>query len=93
MLEDKWFNLDQKTKDLWNQIDDKPKSIILGYMKPGSFIPNNSNNRFPSKSPLPPNRLNVNLHDRAEYYFLQAHIHGIELKEDPDGILADTPII
>jgi hypothetical protein len=31
MPKDKWLNLDQKTKDLWDQIDDKFKSIILGY--------------------------------------------------------------
>ena len=31
MPKDKWLNLDQKTKDLWDQIDDKHKSIILGY--------------------------------------------------------------
>jgi hypothetical protein len=30
---DKSFGLDQKTKDLWDQIDDKYKSVILGYTK------------------------------------------------------------
>jgi hypothetical protein len=93
MPKDKWFSPDQKTKELWDQIDDKQKAIILGYMKPGSFIPNNSNNRFPSKPPLLPNRRNVNLHDMSAYDFLQAHIHDIELKEDPDNIPTDTPII
>ena len=94
MPKDKWFSLDQKTKELWDQIDDKQKAIILGYMKPGSFIPNNSNNRFPSKPPLLPNRRNVNLHDMSAYDFLQAHIHDIELKEDPDDIPTEnTPII
>jgi hypothetical protein len=29
MPKDKWFGLDQKTKDLWDQIDDKYKSVIL----------------------------------------------------------------
>jgi hypothetical protein len=81
-------------KELWNQIDDKQKAIILGYMKPGSFIPHNSNNRFSSKPPLLPNRRNVNLHEMSAYDFLQAHIHDIELKEDPDDIPTDnTPII
>jgi hypothetical protein len=54
MPKDKWFKLDQKTKDLWDQIDDKQKAIILGYMKPGSYFPSNSNNRFTSKPSLPP---------------------------------------
>jgi hypothetical protein len=62
-------------------------------MKPGSVITNNSNNRFPRKPPLLPNRRNVNLHDMSVYDFLQAHIHDIELKEDPDDIPTHTPII
>jgi hypothetical protein len=90
---DKWFNFDQKTKDLWDQFDDKKKAIILGYMKPGYSIPNNSNNRFLCKPPLPPNRRIVNLYDMSEYDYIQAHIHDIELTEDPDDIAADTPII
>jgi hypothetical protein len=36
MPEDKWFGLDQKTIDLWDQIDDKFKSVILGYTKSSS---------------------------------------------------------
>jgi hypothetical protein len=31
MPKDKWFGLKQKTKDLWDQIDDNDKSAILGY--------------------------------------------------------------
>jgi hypothetical protein len=36
MSKDKWLSLDQKTKDFWNQIDDKYRSIILGYIKSSS---------------------------------------------------------
>jgi hypothetical protein len=33
MPKDKWFGLDQNTKALWDKIDDKYKSNILGYTK------------------------------------------------------------
>jgi hypothetical protein len=39
MPKDKWFGLDQKAKDLWDQIDDKYKSVILGYNKSSSPAP------------------------------------------------------
>jgi hypothetical protein len=35
----KWFGLDQKIKDLLEQIDDKYKSVILGYTKSSSPAP------------------------------------------------------
>jgi hypothetical protein len=37
MPKDKWFGQDQKTKDLWDQIDDKYRSAILGYTKSSIF--------------------------------------------------------
>jgi hypothetical protein len=44
---DKWFNLDQMTNDLWDQIDDKYKSDILGYMKSSADPP--SSGKLPGK--------------------------------------------
>jgi hypothetical protein len=43
----KWFGLDQNSKDLWDKIDDKYKSIILGYTQPPS--PSPFHNRPPNK--------------------------------------------
>jgi hypothetical protein len=62
MPKDKWFGIDQKTEDLWDQIDDKYKSIILGYTKPST------SSHFSSKPPSKPSfpnklRRNINLHD------------------------------
>jgi hypothetical protein len=40
----KWFNLDTKSKEIWDQLDDKAKSIILGYDTRGynsSLTPSN----------------------------------------------------
>jgi hypothetical protein len=36
MQRNKWFNLDTKSKEIWDQLDDKDKSIILGYDTRGS---------------------------------------------------------
>jgi hypothetical protein len=46
MPKDKCFGLYQKTKDLWDQIDDKYKSVILGYTK------SSSSSLFPGKPPI-----------------------------------------
>jgi hypothetical protein len=75
MPKDKWFGLDQKTKDLWEQIDDKYKSVILGYTKSSSSSPFPS--KLPSKLPFPPKHQhrNINLHEMSAYEFLQVHTH------------------
>jgi hypothetical protein len=48
MPKEKWFCIDQK---LWDQIDDKYKSVILGYTKSSSPSPFPS--RPPGKPPFP----------------------------------------
>jgi hypothetical protein len=70
MPKDKWFGLDQKTKDLWDQIDDKYKSVILGYTKSSSPAPSFS--RPSSKPPFSPRqqRRNINLHEMSAFEFL-----------------------
>jgi hypothetical protein len=66
MLKDKWFGLDQKTKDLWDQIDDKYKSVILCYTKSSSPSPFSS--RPSIKPPFPPKQCrNLNLHETCAY--------------------------
>jgi hypothetical protein len=81
MSTDKWFGIDQKTKNLWDQIDDKYKSIILGYTKPSTSSPFSS--KPPSKPYFPTKpRRNINLHEMSAYEFLQVHSH--ELKPDPE---------
>jgi hypothetical protein len=88
MPKDKWFGLDQHTKDLWDQIDDKYKSAILGYTK--SPISPPFDNRPPSKPPFTTKlRRNVNLHEMSAYDFLQAHVHELEPESAPDEIVQD----
>jgi hypothetical protein len=78
MPKDKWCGLDEKTKDLWDQIDDKCKSFILGSTKSSSPSPF----RTPSKTPFPPKqRHGINLHEMSDYEYLQ--VHSRELEPDP----------
>jgi hypothetical protein len=83
MPKDKWFGIDQKTKDLWDQIDDKYKSIILGYTKPSTSSPFSS--KPPSKPPFPNKlRCNINLHEMSADEFLQVNYHELEPDPEPD---------
>ena len=90
MPKDKWFSLDQKTKDLWDQIDDKQKSIILGYEKP-TAPPYTSNGKPPNRQHFPLPRRNINLHDMSAYDFLQAHVHESQIQEDHNDAI-DAPL-
>jgi hypothetical protein len=83
MHKDKRFGIDQKTKDLWDQIDDKYKSIILGYTKPSTSSPFSSK---PPRNPPFPNkpRRNINLHEMSAYEFLQVQSHELEPDPGPD---------
>jgi hypothetical protein len=84
MPKEKWLNLDQKMKDLWYQIDDKYKSIILGCKK----LPNSSPtlNKPPIKPPYPNKRWYTNLHDMSAYDFLLSHVHDLE----PEAVQNDN---
>jgi hypothetical protein len=79
MPKDKGFGIDQKTKDLWDQIDDKYKSIILGYTKPSTSSP------FSGKPPS----CNINLHEMSAYEFLQVHSHELEPDPEPDEAISE----
>jgi hypothetical protein len=86
-----WVSLDDKTKAIWDSIEDKFKNIILGYTTSSphtsSFTPrrgntpNTSSNRPASKS------RNALLHE-----FLEAF--GDELEKAPEEAIADdTPLL
>jgi hypothetical protein len=89
---EKWFGLDAASKAIWDCLDDKAKSIILGYTKPepqqARFPTNTSNFRPPpfSQSGKTPFKPQVNLHDiSACYDFRLANIHDVAPSGDnPD---------
>jgi hypothetical protein len=94
MPQDKWFGINQKTKELWDQIDDNDKTVILGYTNSSSPSPFPS--RPLSKPPFPLKQCsNINLHEMAAYDLLQVHTH--ELEPDPaapdESITEDPPIL
>jgi hypothetical protein len=92
MPKDKWFGIDQKTKELWDQIDDKYKAVISGYTKPSTSSPFSS--KPPSKPPSKPSfpnkpRRNINLHEMSAYEFLQVHSHELEPDPEPDETIPE----
>jgi hypothetical protein len=50
---ERWLNLDDKTKTIWDSIDDKFKNIILGYTTSSPSFPTRSG-KTPPKSPTKP---------------------------------------
>jgi hypothetical protein len=84
--------LSQKTKELWDQIDDNDKLFILGYTKSSS--PSSSSSRPPGKSPFPPKQCcSFNLHEMSTYEFLQVHTHELEPDPAPDEAITENPPI
>jgi len=53
MSKDKWHSLNGKNKEIWDKLDDKAKSIILGYDK--SNAPSRAPNIHPSATGKPSN--------------------------------------
>jgi hypothetical protein len=64
MPRDKWFSLDAKSKEIWDKLDDKAKSIILGYDNGG---PKSATKSFDKPSPF---QRKVNLHEMSAYDFI-----------------------
>jgi hypothetical protein len=56
MSREKWFSLNQSQKEIWDQLDDDAKSIILGLSKPENII-----KKYPSKDKFN-NKRHINLH-------------------------------
>ena len=77
MPRDRWFHLSDKDRQVWDQLDEKSKAIILGISAaPGDrSLLENSNRR-------------VNLHEMSAFDFLQAQVHDLV---DPDHPDTDDP--
>jgi hypothetical protein len=83
MQRDKWFNLDAKSKTIWDQLDDKAKSTILGYdLKPSSM--GSTNHQGFQKHPSLQRQ--INMHDISAYDFIQACLHNVEYDPSNDQI-------
>jgi hypothetical protein len=91
MPSEKWFGLDAASKAIWDCLDDKSKSIILGYTnaepQQARFPTNTSNFQRPpvSQSGKTFFKPQVNLHEISAYDFLLANIHDVAPSgDDPD---------
>jgi hypothetical protein len=92
MPKDKWFGLHKKTKELWDQMDDNDKLVILGYAKSSSPSPFLS--RPLNKPPFPLKRCcNINLHEIPACDLLQLHTPELEPDPAPDEVITKDPSI
>ena len=82
---DKWFSLDQKQKEIWDQLDEKAKSIILGYSKP----PDKPFSKKSFNKSSFPRKQQVNLHEISAYDFIQANMHDLHVDEETEDDVAD----
>ena len=85
MPRDKWFNLDARSKELWDKLDDKAKSIILGYDSSAT-----SSSAKPFSKPNSSFQRRVNLHEMSAFDFIQAYSHQLE-DTDPDDSITALP--
>ena len=93
MPRDKWYNLDSKNKEIWDKLDDKAKSIILGYdnsigTNKSSFSQQQSNHKPKTSF----QRHQANLHELTAYDFLQAFIHETDASSDDNTSDSNTDI-
>jgi Reverse transcriptase (RNA-dependent DNA polymerase) len=85
MPRDKWYNLDSKNKEIWDKLDDKAKSIILGYDNTAGTSkspPSHQQSNFKPKTSF--QRHQANLHELTAYDFLQAFIHETDTSNNDD---------
>jgi hypothetical protein len=101
MSSDKWFSLDEQSKSIWDQLDDKAKSIILGYPAAG-----NASKPSPGRPPIkkPQFKPQVHLHEISAYDYL-VNMHATDSpsvdddechdqdEETPDEEGVDTRLI
>jgi hypothetical protein len=89
MSSEKWFALDAEDKALWDQLDDKAKSIILGY--PSISYPLRGFKGRPT-IPKPSFKTQAHLHEISAYEYL-SNMHHTEdpLNEDP-GVDDPEPV-
>jgi hypothetical protein len=75
MQRDRWFNLDDKSKSIWDQLPDKSKATILGYDGNVSVL---SNSSFKAPTNLSTLSRKVNLKEITVHDLLLAYAHEVE---------------
>jgi hypothetical protein len=94
MPSEKWFGLDDKSKAIWDRLDDNTKSIILcyndkplvpAYPRSSSVQPKAGQPPFARTSfgRLPP-PTQAYLHDISDYDFFLANMHDMHIPPDED---------
>jgi len=77
MSKEKWFKLSPKAHEIWDQLDDRSKSIILA----------------PPEKPPPNQARKINMHEISAYDYLMANFHLSmeDMDGDPTHVQSDLP--
>jgi hypothetical protein len=89
MSSEKWFALDAKDRAIWAQLDDKAKSIILGY--PSSGGPLHEFQGWPPV-PKPSFKIQAHLHEIAAYEYLSNMHHTEDPLHEDHGVDDPDPV-
>ena len=79
-----WQSLSEKDKQIWDQLDDKAKSIIMGSSQVSSQTKHNGTDA---------RKQHVNLHEISAYDYIQANLHDMHLtpsNEDEDEVFEEA---
>jgi hypothetical protein len=74
----KWFSLETKSREIWDQLDNRAKPIILGYKKNGSGSSSMSSKPGTKFGPF---QKKSNLHEISAHEFVQTYSRELE---DPE---------
>lgn len=87
MTKEQWYSLGEKERLLWDQFDDKAKSIILGTdVRKSQFDARPQSNFSGSLA-----KRKANLHEISAYDFLQANLHDLSHQEQNEVSETDDP--
>ena len=100
MSSDQWYSLDEKSRAIWDQLDNNAKSLILGYTSPSPLSrPQLNRSNGPSKTSSfgkQPFKPQAHLDAISAYDFLVANMHNVtyhdeEIVNDTDNTQDDEP--
>ena len=89
MSRERWLQLSNDAKTIWDQLEDKDKAIILGNSgqassthPPGTNYKPSLRQQSQSRAPSTSSFRRINLHEMSAYDFLQANLHEVGSEDE-----------
>ncbi len=89
MSQERWLQLSNDAKTIWDQLEDKDKAIILGNSgqasstcPPGANYKPSLRQQSQSRAPSTSSFRRINLHEMSAYDFLQANLHEVGSEDE-----------